>query len=257
MGIPPAGIGVIKVGSTSVSVLVATTLASPHWEASWDLELLTVPDAVSTLTPVLDEVGSRLLHLGVRRRLVATGEVGRRRPELVRMLRQAGLTPWVMSGEEEAWAVWWAVQAERPDPVVVVDVGGGSTEVVGRFGAASLPFGAAAPPSTVPTVGVSPPADPVIATGGTARALARWFGRAEIAVGDLTALFESPPSADIVRARTGVSEARALLLPGGVRSLAAVLEALKTTRVTVSRRDLRHGLWLAAATGRGEDVDLA
>jgi hypothetical protein len=247
----PIAIAAVKIGSTSVSVLAASHLNAPIWEASYDLGLLTVADPVQALAPTLAAIRQGLRAHGVGPVLVATGEVGRRRADLIPYLTQQGWSPWVLTGHEEARAVWWGVQANQPDAVTVVDVGGGSTEVVGPDGAWSLPFGAATPLRAVQVPLSLAGGRELVAVGGTARSLARREGSPLLTADALRAFLAARDAPELLSGQLGISPLRAGLLAGGARALLAVLEALGLPHARVSPRDLRHGLWLAAAMGRG------
>lgn len=244
-------VGVVKIGSTSVGALVAVSPDAPLWETSVDLGLLTAPDPVAVLRPALATLRQRLAAWAPLRLLVATGEVARARPVLLDALEGWRMHLWVLSGEEEARAAWWGEQARHAEPVTVIDVGGGSTEVVGPKHAVSLPVGAARPPgpSGLPPLGSA--GGRVVALGGTARALAGYLGRPTFSRDDLAAFGAAPPDPEALARTLGLSRLRASLLPGGAACLLAVLEGLGVHAADVSPRDLRHGIWLAAALGRG------
>lgn len=242
---------VIKVGSTSVSALVAQTLSQPLWTTSIDLGLLKSPDPVALLEPTLDSLLAQLSAWAPLELLVATGEIGRRRADVVTALCRRGLKPWILTGTEEARVAWWGEQARHGTEVVVIDVGGGSTEVVGARWAMSFPFGAQAPPNAT-TIGLPAwPGGNAIAIGGTAKVIARWLGRSAVRVEDLQDLSSGSWSVANAIDRLGITPLRARLLPAGAFCLSRVLESLGLNQVQVSPRDLREGLWIAAVLGRG------
>jgi hypothetical protein len=254
MSSPVERLGVaVKIGSTSVGVLAATRLDDPQWIASWDLGLLEADDPWGVLHPVLSLIRSRVAGRRPVSWIVATGEVGRARPALVDRLRDAGWHPWVLTGLEEARASWWGVQAAVPRPVTVVDVGGGSTEIVGPAVALSIGVGAAVPDGSAWPREIPAGAAEVVAVGGTARILARWFTAQDLRRTDLVTYVKAPPGPETLRDRLGISPVRARLLTGGASVLLRAMETLGVDRMTVSRRDLRWGLWLAGALGRGRE----
>jgi hypothetical protein len=237
---------VLKVGSTSVSVLVADRVGQPLWETQAILSLLGDPHAEAKLDAWL---GTWSWPPSARPAwgLAALGAVGRERPGLAEPLKRRGWEVWLLSGEEEAWAAWWGEQAFWPHPVTVIDVGGGSTEFAGPGAVLSLPVGAARPPS--PDTAVSLPefgGREAVALGGSARALARVLGT-PLSRSALVAFRRQPPERP-----PDIEPARWALLDGGAAAWLWVLEALGRDAVPVSPRDLRWGLFLAARLGRGK-----
>lgn len=254
---PP--VAVLKVGSTSISVLVARCLDHPLWQASFDVGLLTAPNPGEILAHTLATIIPELRRLDVRNLLTATGEVGRVRPECAETLRRHGLHPWILTGDEEARVSWWGEQGRHAGPVWVIDVGGGSTELVGPARGLSLAFGAQQP---------TPPAHAdrllrdlqgkmphLVAAGGTARVAARVLGSMQLSRATLSELASGASIPDELREALNISELRARLLPGGASVLKWVMETAGISAVDVSPRDLRHGLWLAATLGRARRWD--
>jgi hypothetical protein len=248
----------IKVGSTSLTVLAAPTLRDPWWEASYELGLLGADDPVGRLEAVLDTITERLRVWAPLPVVVGTGEVGRVVPPLGQALRRRGFVPWLMRGDEEARATWWAVCAEMGKAVTVIDVGGGSTEVVSERSAASFPAGAARPFREPPALGDFA-RDAVVAAGGSARLLGRWFDTQRLTTGALDTFAQELPEPETIAGRLGVSRLRAGLLAGGAACLRDTMKALEVDACRVASLDLRHGLWIAGALGRaarwaGDDV---
>jgi hypothetical protein len=239
---------VLKVGSTSVSVLAAERLGQPLWEAQAILSLLGASDAEDRLEAWLEAwrwPPTARPSWG----LAALGAVGRERPSLAHPLKRRGWEVWVLSGEEEARASWWGEQAFWPHPVTVIDVGGGSTEFAGPHAVASFPVGAARPPAggeavSLPEFG----GREFVALGGSARALARVLGT-PLSRSALAAFRRRPPDRP-----PDIEPARWSLLDGGAAAWLWVLQALDLDAVPVSPRDLRWGLFLAARLGRGRGV---
>jgi hypothetical protein len=244
-------VGVVKIGSTSVSALVGVHPDAPRWETAADLGLWDATEPVALLRATLASIGDQLAQWAPLRLLVATGEVVRQRPLLLEALAPWRPYLWVLSGLEEARAVWWGEQARHAEPVTVIDVGGGSTEVVGPKHATSLPVGAARPPAGTTVEALGPAEGRVVAVGGTARALAGYLGRPTVTRDDLAAFAAAPPDPAALARTLGISRLRASLLPGGAACLKAALDGLGVSAAEVSPRDLRHGIWLAAALGRG------
>lgn len=105
------------------------------------------PDAIERTTTVLRTYGRRIREEGVAAaRAVATSAArdAGNRDEFVEAARRAlGFRPDIISGEEEARLVFAGATGGTPDPdaAVVVDVGGGSTEIVTGEGGVSTDIG--------------------------------------------------------------------------------------------------------------------
>lgn len=105
------------------------------------------PEAIERTATVLQSYGRRIREAGVgTARAVATSAArdAGNRDEFVEAARRAlGFRPDIISGEEEAKLVFAGATGGIPDPgaTVVVDVGGGSTEVVTGEGGVSTDIG--------------------------------------------------------------------------------------------------------------------
>ncbi len=246
----PRRIAALKIGSTSVAVLVADRMAEPLLQHTWVLRLMDAPDPAARLAPILRQLAPAL-GPGT---LVGIGEVGRRQPELTHWLEAWGWAVWQLAGPEEARCAWWGVQAGMGQAATVVDVGGGSTEVSDGTDAVSWPFGAAAPPATdrwtVPS-GLAGGVGRPVAVGGTARALASLAGPARmVSRTQLTAWVNDPKGLLRMGVDHRVGPDRLPLLGGGARSLLCAMTLLGVDDVEVSNAGLIQGLWLAARLGR-------
>ncbi len=195
------------------------------------------------------------------------------------LIERTGLALSVLSDEEEARLAFQGAAGTLagpvPEPLGVLDVGGGSSEVVvGRapdridwwrsmgIGSGSIARGhlrsdppteseLAAARSAVQTALDTldpPPVAGAVAVGGSATSLGRITGPAldrtsfERAMGALTA---EPAAA--AAARHGIDPERVRLLPAGILILQALGERLGTT-VMVGRGGIREGLLLQAET---------
>ncbi len=246
----PRRTAAVKIGSTSVAVLVADRMAEPLFQHLWVLGLMDAPDPQERLAPILQQLASEVGPAT----LVGVGEVGRRRPELTGWLETQRWPVWQLSGREEARCTWWGVQAGLQQAATVIDVGGGSTEVSDGTDAVSWPYGAAAPPTTdswaVPP-GLTARVHHLVAVGGTARALASIAHQeAMLSRAQLTAWVTAPEGLVRMGAAHHVAPARLPLLAGGARSLLCTLTLLGADDVEVSDAGLLQGLWLAARLGR-------
>jgi len=208
--------------------------------------------------------------------VTAPGRQGANGDELVRALVAAGGAPVrVLSADEEgelAFAGALAAAEDQPGSVAVVDVGGGSTEVVvgttegGPAWSRSLDIGAVRltarfltedPPGKRALAaaredveehldGFAPPLpQAALATGGTARGLRKLVGKELDAEGIEAALaiLAKRPSAKTAKT-FGLHERRARTLAAGAIVLAALQERLGVP-LQVSRAGLREGAALA------------
>ncbi len=241
-------LAVIKVGSTSISVLVAATLTHPLYDDVQIRHLIRHQDGPAVLRESLRHLKRDVQALAPRGGLVAFGEAGRHNPALPAEAVRAGYAVWVLSGEEEGACSWWSEQPWRTVPITVLDVGGGSTEFAGPWGSVSTPFGAEQPPPPdTPVPAAVRREGPLVAMGGTARALGTVFG-SPIARQTLAAYADRPfstwPRVHLVEAD------RRPLLSGGLATMLWAMDGLRADEVAVTPRDLRWGLWLAACLGR-------
>lgn len=158
-------------------------------------------------------------------------------------LRLPGIDVWVLTEDEEArFSHLGAVSGLGRGPFVTVDVGGGSTEIVGPGFRRSFPFGAA-------TLRGAPrfprlPRGLRVAVGGTAVTLARIVGSFRLRRAQLTAWHERLAAmtlAQRLRVR-GMDRGRADIMPAGLRILRA---AIRSRTFGVSVRGVRHGVALA------------
>ncbi|HHC07242.1 MAG TPA: Ppx/GppA family phosphatase [Actinobacteria bacterium] len=193
-----------------------------------------------------------------------------------------GVRPRTISGLEEARASYRGVLAGTgfAPPLTVVDVGGGSTEIVSGGGpeperVLSIDLGsvrltdrllrplpadpdrlAAARAMAREHFAASGPAEgTVVAVGGTAATVSRLVEgdpRATIGLDDVEAVIARLAPRDVGGiAALGVPEGRADVILGGAIVLAAALAALEVDEFVVSRHDLLDGF--AAALAGGQD----
>ena len=105
------------------------------------------PDGIERTTRVLQSYGRRIRQTGVEAARAVTTSAARdatNRNEFVEAARLAlGFRPDIISGEEEAALVFAGATGGAPDPAdtVVVDIGGGSTEIVTDEGGVSTDIG--------------------------------------------------------------------------------------------------------------------
>jgi len=292
----------IDVGSTSVHALVAAVeidgLTALLDESSF-LGLGSTVDGAgrlgvartSELAGVLDAYAGRARALGAASVAVLGTEPLRRAFDAARVVealaRETGLALQVLSQQEEALLTLVGVTGGRRmrGPLVVVDVGGGSTEIIsaapdepplivglglgtarltGRFvthdpatpGEVQAMVDEAS--ATIASLAVGRPHD-VIAVGGTAENLLRvgpgraggpdGEGSGTLTRAGLLAALERLASepAELAAARYGVRPIRARLLPAGAAILLALIEHWAVDGLRVSASGLREGAILTAA----------
>lgn len=201
-------------------------------------------------------------------------------PAFVEQVREkAGLEVHMISGEEEALLGFRgaisALGQTFPAPVLVVDVGGGSVQLTlgdregGPGKRISLPLGSNRlteryvrhdPPKAEELRALReavldalpgwklPKVTPVLAIGGSARAILR-LSKRQLTVELLTKLageISSKPSA-VLAWEEGLAPERARVLPAATTTLAAVLEHFDKPSLTVTRGGIREGMILTMA----------
>ncbi len=241
---PPAAI--IKIGSTSSTLLIAERLNRPLVREQRLFNLFESPGQKA----LLDQVGvwRALAHRHGAEPVAAGGEALRQNTPLREDLRSVLRDWWDLTGSAEGRLAFLAVAAEDVQTDGLLDIGGGSTEIVTRTGVVSLPWGAARQPSlmTWPELPVlSKPA----AVGGTALALAAWCGREQVNRRDARLLAEALQ--DRPDQFQHLDPLRRRILPGGLAVLESLWDRAEWPWLRVSRRGLAEGLWLAASLGRG------
>lgn len=246
-------VAAIKIGSTTLSALAGDSLSRPRWRDYTVARLLRAGDeeARAALTQQLDRYRQTLDTLGVRRLAIGAGELLRQRPRLLDNLGSWAPAIWPMTPSEEAQLTWAAVQAAEAVPVTVLDIGGGSTEVVSSHGWWSHPIGMEADhPDPQAVAWPDPPSTRLVVVGGLVSGLEVVLNlqpghpfRERLAFGEGLSVEQW-----VAR---GVDAGRAPLLCRGFRILRAALTAWGWPEVAYSRRGLLEGLWLAASLGRG------
>lgn len=287
-----APIAAIDVGSNTTRLLVARAEGgriSPLASASAMTALATglrpggaiAADKLDLLELTVRRMAGEARALGAERLIVACtapGRVAGNADQLAERLEGAsGVTPRMLSGAEEAALSFRGLlSADMPDPLLAIDPGGGSMEMmVGRGGllawATSVPIGVRAlterfvagdPPSIdalepmiadvrtlIDAVPVPVEVTEAVATGGSASALATLAGTTRL---DRDALHHAvdrlvAKSAHDLAEETGLEEARVRLCLAGAAVLEAVRRAFEVDALVVSTAGLREGLVLEAA----------
>lgn len=294
VALEPRVAAAIDIGSTSVHLLVAAVaghLLRPLVDESVMMGLGARIDATghlgaavrAELVDVLAGYAEAAGRLGATSITFVGTEPMRRAADASRVVsetaRVTGAPLYVLSHEEEAFLTLVGVTEGRIQPadVAVVDIGGGSTELVARGrdlspAAVGLRVGSGSLTSAIvrndpPTAteiaelrsearrllaeAPSLPISELIAVGGTASNLQRVLPVASpdrtLTPGRLTEVFAilaTEPSA-LASERHGVRETRARILPAGAAILEAILERYRLDRVGVSEASIREGTVLA------------
>jgi exopolyphosphatase / guanosine-5'-triphosphate,3'-diphosphate pyrophosphatase len=283
----------IDIGSYSVHLLVAEVgsgeLRSRHDESAHLGLGRTIDDegglkgALPTLRETIAGFADRARQLGAKTITVAGTDPLRRAPDgpavISQIERATGLEIATLSHEEEAFLALLGVQEGKvvENELVMVDVGGGSTEIV-LAGPARPPEAVGLPLGAARLTGVHVDHDPpraseigamsaqvalamqlaadsvasqLVAVGGTARNLlrigpplpTRILTRSRIR--DALDMMAAAPAATIAE-RHGVRLSRARVLPAGAAILLGALDRYGLDRLRVANGGLREGLILAA-----------
>ena len=202
-------------------------------------------------------------------------------PELAERVREGtGLSMRLISGEKEAALGFRGALSAvgREGPVLVVDLGGGSAQLIlgeapeGPEKRVSLPLGTNR--TTERFVEGDPPTDEelgalrehvpqllpdwdvgeaeVVAVGGSARAMLKITndGLTVERLWRLSAEVREGPSGVLAREQ-GLAPERARVLPAAITTLAAILEHFGKEALIVARGGIREGTLLALAEGKG------
>ena len=295
----PRVLAAIDIGSYSVHLLVATVGRGRVLELMDQSAFLGlgrtidreggIGPARAELLATLDEFTGHARIFGAERTLVVGTDPLRRAADASAVIAEVGSTVGldvaVLSQEEEAFVALLGATRGRPvaHETVVVDVGGGSTEIVvaapGRSPlAAGLPLGATRltgayvqsdPPDwdaieamvrlSAGVMRGAPTASPaeLVAVGGTARSLlrvgpplaSRYLSRRRLR--QALRLLATQVAADIA-ARFAVRPSRAGVLPAGASILLAAVERYEVEHLRVAKGGLREGLLLAWAEAGGQ-----
>lgn len=237
-------------------------------------------DGLDLAETTVRQMAGEARRLGARRIVVACTAPARLASNaadlLGRLEAAAGAVPRILSGAEEAELSFRGiVAAGAPDPLLAVDLGGGSLELMGGEGghlrwATSVPIGVRAlterfappdPPSLdllepmvsavremVDSVSVAVATTEAVATGGSAAALSVLAGADRLDRDALLRAVErlvAAPADDVAEA-TDLDPRRVRLSLAGAAALEAVRRSFGLDAVIVSRSGLREGLVLEA-----------
>ena len=248
-------IGIIKIGTSNTGLFAAADLSVPLVRQG-RLIALQDPSTWNTLTQTLVDYTKILKDLKVYSGLVSGGQAIRQHQALRHHIRELGLPLWTVSSVLEGWLTWCAVKSELPEVSTIIDVGGGSTEVVTGHRVWTIPAGAA----QVTNVGTWPHIDSAGGTtalvGGTAYGLEQMAGPGRITRAQLIELLAAVLSPSPPRAFWDIDAPRRDLVVGGSRVLSDLVPALDSTQFLFAHRGFVEGLWLAASLGRARLIGL-
>lgn len=241
-----AAAGIVKFGSTSTTMLVAQHLDQPLLREQRLINLFG-PEGPEQALVWAGELKRRAAALGATP-LAAGGEAVRANPDLERALQEVFPRWWHLTPESEGRLAWAAVKARHPSCDIVLDIGGGSTEIVALDQTWSLPVGAARSPEVVTWPELSRYERPVF-IGGSAVSVSMWTGRGRCSPGDVENLRQSL----LINPEqfTSWDTLRRAILPQGLALMASLVERGRWPTFEISGRGLTEGLWLAASLGRG------
>jgi exopolyphosphatase/guanosine-5'-triphosphate,3'-diphosphate pyrophosphatase len=239
------------------------------------------PEGLDLVELAVRQMAQEARDIGARRIVVACtapGRIASNVGELLERLEAAsGVVPRVLTGAEEAALAYRGMVASgAPDPLLAIDLGGGSLEMMGGEGgrlrwATSVPIGVRFlterfAPGDPPRIDLLEPmiaavremVDPVtasthgreaIACGGSAAALATLAGTDVLDRAALVRAVERlvATGADDLAEETGLEPARVRLALAGAAALEGVRRSFDLHDLRVSRAGLREGLVLEAA----------
>ncbi len=246
-------VGALKIGSTTLSYLVAAELDRPLLKTRRVVKLMSLEPGAGR--ELLQETVADWLSRPnpPDRLLIGGGQVLRERPELA-----AGLPVpvWILSGGEEGWLTRLGIAAYRNiNNALVVDIGGGSTELVAPTASFSLPVGVHRPTaSDIEWPSVNPVQSAVVVGGmghilGLLLGLRPFVSASSGEISDLAQMVATWTLAKFVA--RGVPSNRAELVTPGLRLLTLTMQRYQLSTCSWAPSGLLEGLWLTASLGRG------
>ncbi|MGE0028380.1 MAG: Ppx/GppA phosphatase family protein [Thermoleophilia bacterium] len=237
-------------------------------------------DGLDLVSATVRQMAEEARRLGAERLVVATTAPGRNAGNaavlLAHLEEAAGVPARILSGTEEAALTFRGmVAAGAPDPLLAIDLGGGSLEMMGGEGGAlkwatSIPIGVRAlserfaPPDPPPLDLLEPMVSAVremldavdvpvrgteaVAAGGSAEALGTLAGSDRLDRDGLLRAVErlaATPAADLAE-ETGIEPKRLRLCLAGAAAFEAVRRSFRIEVLHVSHAGIREGLVLEA-----------
>ncbi len=237
-------------------------------------------EGLELVSATVRQMAAEARRLGADRLVVATTAPGRNARNAAVLLAHleaaAGVPARILSGTEEAALTFRGmVAAGAPDPLLAIDLGGGSLEMMGGEGgvlrwATSIPIGVRvlserfAPPDPPPLDLLEPMVSAVrelldavdvpvrgteaVAAGGSAEALGTLAGSDRLDRDGLLRAVErlaASPAADLAE-ETGIDPKRLRLCMAGAAAFEAVRRSFRIEVLHVSHAGIREGLVLEA-----------
>lgn len=237
-------------------------------------------EGLELVSATVRQMAEEARRLGAERLVVATTAPGRTARNaavlLARLEAAAGVPARILTGAEEAALTFRGMVASgAPDPLLAIDLGGGSLELMGGEGgvlrwATSIPIGVRelterfAPPDPPPLDLLEPMVSAVrelldavdmpvggteaLAAGGSAEALGTLAGTERLDRDGLLRAVErlaATPAGDLAEA-TGVEPKRLRLCMAGAAAFEAVRRSFRIEVLHVSHAGIREGLVLEA-----------
>jgi hypothetical protein len=241
-----AAAAIVKIGSTSTTMLLAARLAVPLVREQRLINLFSEKGRSEVLVWA-SALAAQARRWGVEP-LAAGGQGLRAHPELEQRLEEIFPRWWHLTPALEGRLAWAAVKAAVPACDVVVDIGGGSTEIVTHQHVWSVEVGAVNGDFTQPWPPLHALHHPVF-IGGTAVTLSRWAERSELQPEHIRGIrrqLETSP-----QQFSHWEPLRHSILPRGLSIMEQVAALGGWDTFSVSDRGLTEGLWMAASLGRG------
>ena len=237
-------LAVIKFGSTSATLLAAERLDKPQLRLQRLINLFS-EDGPHKALVWAQEMRQTIRQMGIEP-LAAGGEGLRLNSQLQSRLQSVFPLWWPLTAELEGRLAWMAVKAKHPSCDVVVDIGGGSTEIVTGDKTASYPVGTARTGRSA-WGDFSQARNPVF-IGGTAVSLAKHASHQQLCLADVTNF--SQALTDNTALLEGLDPLRREILPKGLALIKEIVTQNNWPQWEVSEYGLTEGLWLAASLGR-------
>ncbi len=241
-----SAVAVLKIGSTTTSLLVAKSLSTPLAFEQYVINLFE-PGAEERLGNIIAYFTQIVDTLGCKRRIAAGGQALREFPNLRNPFDRWHWALWLPDGSMEGRLSWFALKAQEPEMDWLLDIGGGSTELASAKRTISLPIGAATPNTAVDwPEDIHAEAPYVI--GGTAHAVSILAGRPIIQLATVKRLAREMK--DNPKRLEFMDSMRRKVFPQGLAVIGEVMEHYRWSEVRYSPHGFLEGIWLAASLGR-------
>jgi exopolyphosphatase/pppGpp-phosphohydrolase len=245
-------VGIVKIGSSNTGLLIAASLSQPILRLNHLVDLKT-PANWLEFSDVLATYRLRCRESQVACGIVAGGEVLRRHYELRQLVWDQGWPLWEVSGKLEGQLTWFAVRSRDPAADVVIDVGGGSTEIIHQSAVTSIPIGAANVTGEIDWPQM-PEGERAALVGGTAYVLSRLAETENMGPEQLAAAIDQVLEGSSSPVWRSLEAHRQQLVIGGSIILKSLLNNFRFSQFSVSPWGYTEGLWMAASLGRARPL---